>query len=248
MPRKVIPIVASPRIKTGSHSRLVVFEQCKHRANLKFAQRIPEPDRPLPPGKMEQANDRGTRIHTNGELYVRGQAKLCRELESFRPEYDRLAELYKDGRVEMEENWAMDSEWEKCDWSSDHAFLRLKVDYVVHASETEAIVIDLKTGRREGNQVKHAEQTNLYQLTTFLRYPKLEVIHTELWYPDIEDLATQTYRRDQGLRFKRKWHERLTAMTNYEFTDEKTDANPNIFSCKYCMYGPKGNSICKRGV
>lgn len=247
MSRKVIPIV--PRITTASHSRLVVFEQCKHRANLKFAQKLPEPERPLPPGKTEHANDRGTRIHDNAELFVRGKAKLCGELAMhFRPEYERLHELFKDGRVLLEENWAMTADWEITKWEAADAWLRLKLDHLVFIDDYEAVVIDLKTGRRQGNEVKHAEQTNIYQLVTFMRYPKLEKITTELWYPDINDLWRQEYRRDQGLRFLRKWTNRFTEMTNYNFTDEKTDANPSMFTCRYCMYGPKGNSICKRGV
>ena len=33
---------------------------------------VPEPERALRPGQTEHANDRGSRIHDNCELYVRG--------------------------------------------------------------------------------------------------------------------------------------------------------------------------------
>ena len=45
------------RIKAWSYSRLVDFEKCKLSAKLKYLDRIPEPARPLPPGKSEHAND-----------------------------------------------------------------------------------------------------------------------------------------------------------------------------------------------
>jgi hypothetical protein len=247
--RKIIPII--PRITQGSHSRLGVFEQCKHRANLKYVQRIPEPDRALRPGQTEHANDRGSRIHDNCELYVRNQAKLCAEAAKyFRPELDNLHERYKRDRatVILEEDWAFTSNWESCDWGAKEAWLRMKLDALVFLSKIEAVAIDYKTGRKDGNEIKHNEQTQLYQLGTFMKYPELEIVHTELWYLDQDELTSMTYRRDQGLRFQRRWNERMNNMTSYEFTDEKTDANPSIFTCKWCLYGPKGSGICKRGV
>jgi hypothetical protein len=47
------------RISKVSFSRLQNFEKCKYLAKLMYIDRIPEPERPLPPGKTEHANDRG---------------------------------------------------------------------------------------------------------------------------------------------------------------------------------------------
>jgi hypothetical protein len=237
-------------ITTWSHSRLGLFEQCKYRTYLKHGLKVPEPIRPLPPGKTEHANDRGSRIHDNAELFVRGKAKLCGELRTFRPEFEALHRLYRENpkMVLLEDEWGMNQEWEPCDWNAKEVWLRLKLDVLVFLSRREAVAIDLKTGRRQGNEIKHAEQVQLYQLVTFLRYPELETVHTELWYPDIDDLYSQTYRRDQGLRFQRKFNERGNALTTYNFTGDERDANPSIFTCKYCMYGKRGTGHCRRGV
>lgn len=243
------PVIIHPRIKTWSHSRLVMFEQCKHRAFLKHVKKEPEPERPLPPGKTEHANDRGTRIHENGELFVKGKAKLGSELRKyFTSEFEQLYTLYREKRVFMEDEWAMDRDWEPCKWDAPEAWLRLKLDALVFLSDTEVVAVDVKTGRRDGNEIKHAEQVQLYQLVTFLRYPQVETVHTELWYVDIDELHSQTYRRDQGLRFKQKFDQRGEKITTYEFKGEKEDANPSIFTCRWCMYGPKGSGVCKRGV
>lgn len=59
-------------ITSWSFSKLGDFEQCKLKTKLKHIDKIPEPERPLPPGKTEHANDRGTRIHTDCELYING--------------------------------------------------------------------------------------------------------------------------------------------------------------------------------
>lgn len=231
-------------ISSWSHTKLVLFQTCKRAAYLKYDQRIPEPERPLPPGKTEHANDRGTRVHEDCERFVRGeQDDVCQEAANyFATELCLLRELYKEGRVSIEGEWGMDRNWEPTEWRS--AWLRLKLDAIVFHSETEATAIDYKTGRKFGNEVKHAEQLQLYQLVTFLRYPKLEKVTTELWYLDQDEVTRQTFTRAQGLRFKSNFDRRGLELTNAtEFPP-----NPNVFSCKWCMYGPWGTGHCEVGV
>ena len=62
-------------VNSWSHSKLMDFEKCKKYFWLKHDQRIPEPERPLPPGKTEHANDRGTRVHQSCEDFVTGKIK-----------------------------------------------------------------------------------------------------------------------------------------------------------------------------
>jgi hypothetical protein len=234
---KIIPITSA------SHSRLVTFESCKLRAQLQYGQKIPEPERPLPEGKTEHANDRGTRIHTDCENYVLGSGEVTKEMERFRPEFEALRRLYLNGKVSLEGEWGFNQEWEAVEWKK--AWLRMKLDAIVFLSKHEAVVIDYKSGKKFGNEVKHAEQTQLYQLASFLRYPELEVIHTELWYLDQKDELTQnTFTRSQGLRFRSRFDKRLSALT----TATEFPANPNIFTCRYCGYGPRGTGDCPRGV
>lgn len=236
-------------IKTWSHSRLGLFEQCKFRTYLKHGLKVPEPQRPLPPGKTEHANDRGSRIHENGELFVKGKGKLGPELRKyFSLEFEALYSHYKQGKVIVEDEWGMNQEWEPCNWNDPSVWLRLKLDALDFLSKKEVVAIDVKTGRRSGNEIKHAEQVQLYQLVTFLRYPEVEIVHTELWYVDIDELFCQTYTRDQGLRFLKKFNQRGQALTTYSFTGDERDANPSIFTCRYCMYGPRGTGHCKRGI
>lgn len=231
-------------IKAWSFSRLAVFEQCPLRAKLAYVDRIPEPERPLPPGKTEHANDRGTRIHEAGELFVRGGVELLPELQSFKAEFHRLRELYAHGKVGLEGEWAVDRDWNPVDWRSSNAWARIKLDAFVRLSETHAVVIDYKTGRKHGNEVKHAEQCQLYQLAAFLRYPELEVIDVELWYTDQNELTHMRYTRAQGLRFFKNFDNRGDRITTAEIFEPK----PNMFNCKWCPYGPGGTGHCEKGV
>ena len=231
-------------IRSWSHSRLVDFEQCKLRAKLKYIDRIPEPPRPLPPGKTEHANDRGTRVHEAGEAYVKGGIELIPELESFKDEFARLNHLYKTGKVSLEGEWAYNRDWNPVAWMSADAWLRLKIDALVTASPEHMVLIDYKTGRRQYNEMKHAEQGQLYQLATFMRYPDVEKITVEFWYLDQDEMSTMTYTRSQGLRFLKTYTDRGTAMT----TCEEFPPNPTQFVCRFCPYSKKGSGHCEVGV
>jgi len=229
--------------KSWSHSKSVDFEKCKRMFWLKHDQRIPEPERPLPPGKTEHANDRGSRVHDGCENYVRGNIdEMPHEAEKhFGPQIDLLRCLYAAGQVSLEGEWAMDEDWVPTEWKQ--GWLRLKLDALVHIDKTEAIVIDYKTGKKFGNEVKHGEQLQLYALVSFLRHPELETVHAELWYLDVNEVTAIKFTRAQALRFRDRWHSRGTAIT----TCTQFPPNPNIFSCKWCGYGPWGTGHCEVG-
>ena len=234
-------------IASWSHSRVVEFEKCKFAAKLKFVDRIPEPERPLPPGKSEHANDRGTRVHEGAEAFVRGLGSILPEMNAFRAEFDKLARTFATGAVSLEGEWGFDRGWEATPWRT--AWLRMKLDALVFLSPYEAVAIDYKTGRKFGNEIKHGEQVQLYQLACFLRYPELEVVHTELWYLDQDDITQRTFTRAQGLRFRDAWNRRGALITSAV----QFPANPNKFSCQYCPYGmpengfPQGTGHCSVG-
>lgn len=232
------------QLKTWSHSRKGVFDTCKFRAKLQYIDKIPEPERPLPPGKTEHANDRGNRIHDAAEVFVKDNIRLIDELKHFSEEMHHLKTLYKKGVVSLEGEWAHDKNWEPCAWASDSAWLRLKLDAFVRVNKTEAIVIDYKSGRMFGNEIKHAEQGQLYMCSAFVRYPELETIVVEFWYTDQDDMTSVTYTRKQSEHFLRKFTKAgddITGCTEFP-------PNPNIFSCKWCPYGPKGTGHCTVGV
>jgi hypothetical protein len=280
-------------VTSWSYSKLGDFEQCKKRFWLKHDQRIPEPQRPLPAGKTEHANDRGTRVHQSCEDFVCGKTdELALEAEKyFGHQLTDLRVLYEDGMVSLEGEWGHNDDWGVYPWGGQwerleadqvkmfvdeygfelapkvkelpprgrgsliyqkgkEAFiwqdpwLRLKVDAIVFHDETTATVIDYKTGRKFGNEMKHSEQLQLYQLSTFLRYPKLELVHAELWYLDQDEVTSQQYTRPMGLRFRDKFTKRGDALLSCS----AFPPNPNKFTCKWCMYGPWGSGDCTVGV
>lgn len=217
------------------------FEKCKYLAKLKYVDRVPEPERPLPPGKTEHANDRGSRIHEAAELFVRGGVELLRELEDFREDFEELRRLHEEGCVILEGEWAVDAGWTPVAWNSSDAWCRMKLDAYVETTPETARVIDYKTGKRQGNEVKHTEQGQIYQLATFLRFPNLQHITVEFWYTDLGEKDIKQYSRVQGAAYFDKYHKRLSAVTECD----DFSPNPNAFSCKWCPY--RGNA-CEYGV
>lgn len=231
-------------IQSASYSKLTDFERCKFYAYLKHDQRIPEPERPLKPGQTEHANDRGTRYHTNCEEYVLGQThQLFPDIDAaFGPELDLLRVLHEEGRVSLEGEWGYGPDWSVTDWRT--AWLRMKLDAIVFHDKTHATVIDYKTGRKFGNEMKHAEQLRLYTVGALMRYPELERVTAELWYLDQKEVTSQTMTRKQGLMFRPNFESRIIKLVS------ATDfpPNPNKFSCKWCQYGPWNGNQCEKGV
>lgn len=227
-------------LKSWSYSRLNDFEQCPYRAKLKYIDRIPEPERQLPPGKTEHANDRGSRIHSECELYIKGELPTPpKEALIYAAELLSLRTKFKEGIVELEGEWGFTHNWEFCDYAT--AWLRLKCDVVVHLTSTHILVIDFKTGRKFGNEIKHGEQLQLYALCAALKYPTAEIIDVELWYFDQKDGENYTHDSKPA----KKWLYHLKPFNNrgIKLTNAtEFPANPNAISCKWCTYK---ENICK---
>lgn len=225
-----------PKIKGWSYSRLEVFEKCKRYAFLKFIQRIPDP-RPNPTA------DRGTKIHLKAEHYVMGKIDhLPQELKKFEEEFEFLRTLYQRGKVSLEGEWGFDKDWKPVDWRS--AWLRVKCDAVVWLDDKTIVVIDYKTGKKFGNEIKHGEQTQMYAAAACALYPQVETIHTELWYLDQDELTPAKHSRSRSMIALSRFNERGLKITEATVFPP----NPSKVSCKWCPYKPSGTGDCKVGV
>lgn len=223
------------RITSWSFSALQVFESCKYHSKLARLDKVPD----LQP---KTAADRGTAIHQEAEDYVTGKSGFTSNLRFFKDDLTALASHYSEGRVTCEDEWGYTPDWVVCDWNK--AWLRLKCDAVCHLTPTHAVVIDYKTGKRFGNEIKHAEQLQLYAVTSLIRYPELSQVTCELWYFDQNELASFTMKRSQLGKYLKLFDRRGVAMT----TETEFKPNPNIHSCRYCPYHPDKQGDCKFGV
>ena len=226
-------------ITSASYSRLLDFESCRFKAYLKHVERVPDP-------KPNTAADRGTDIHNRTELFIRNKGELPNETaKHFKTEADSLKEHFKAGKASLEGEWAFDRDWNPTTWKT--GWFRLKADAVIHLTPKHAIVVDYKTGKRFGNEIKHGEQLQLYALAVFIREPKVEHITAELWYFDQNELASYTVTREQGLRCLKGFDNRARKMTDAK----EFKPNPNAYSCRWCPFKPEalgGTGHCTVGV
>tara|TARA_R110002012_G_scaffold21114_3_gene74268 strand:- start:818 stop:1567 length:750 start_codon:yes stop_codon:yes gene_type:complete len=231
------PPVTLGEVASWSYSALKVFEECPYRTYLARVQKIPDPSGP--------AAERGTLIHEQAEDFVSGAlTKFPTSLSKFNDEFDQLRTLYNEGSVELEGEWAFTTDWQITGWKSNDCWARIKLDALVNENETSARVIDYKTGRKFGNEMAHSQQCLLYAIATFMRYPNLEFLNTELWYLDHGETTTHSYTREEALLFLPSIHKRAVKMT----TSTNFQPRPSKYNCKWCNYKKGDTPACEWGI
>lgn len=229
----------SERISVWSFSGLSIFETCPYWAYLKYAERIPEP-----PPDPNAPNVRGSRIHDEAEHFVRGTGPFTPALAKFKTQFEELRAAYEEGSVELEENWGVDRDWQPVTWKDPACWGRIKLDAFVRLSQTSCRVIDYKTGRSWGNEVKHTQQGIVYGIAACLRYPEIESVSIEFWYLDEGKNRPKVFTREQLMRQLPKLNERVSLMTSIT----SFPAKPNKYNCRWCPYRPGNTGACELGV
>lgn len=221
-----------------SYSKLLDFEQCKLQYKLKHVDRLPEEKSP--------AADRGTAIHQMAEDFVVGTSKsLPTELLKFSDDFCALRTRYSNGLVDVEQEWGMDRDWQPTNYKT--AWLRMKADAVAYNERrTEAIVIDFKTGRKFGNEIKHGNQLQLYALASAIRMPTIKSLVLELWYLDKDELTSNKFTREQAISFVKQFDKRAKRIDHAHKTGV-FEPSPNQISCQWCPYGPQKGNQCPHG-
>jgi CRISPR/Cas system-associated exonuclease Cas4 (RecB family) len=222
-----------------SFSALLDYEGCPYRIQLKA-------------DKAERYQDevpiRGTVIHDAAEAYVKGERPdLIPELRKFKDEFAAERELFAEGGMQVEEDWGFTRQWTEAPWRS--ATLRMKLDqFKWRPGDDMATVIDLKSGKRWGNEVKHTQQGQLYAVGAFMRYPELQSIDARFRYVDEGKETSKVYFRDEKFdRMFDRWNARADKM----LSDTSPRPKPSKHNCRFCPYSPnpgKGSGACPYGV
>lgn len=231
--------VLQPPVHAWSYSRVHDYERCPLSCYLKHGLKIPDPS-------PRTAADRGTAIHKAAELYVQGTGPLIPELTKYEEDFNQLKGSFTEGKVSLEGDWAYTQDWTPTGWFDKNAWARIKLDASVALTPEHYRVIDYKSGKKFGNEVGHSQQCQLYELATFMKYPDVQLITSELWYLD-QPRAQQTVRvveRDQVQHTLPSWNKRAYALTNAVVFKPK----PNKFNCRWCPYKPAGTGHCPVGI
>lgn len=236
-------------ITSWSFVRLVEdYEVCPYKAYLLHVEKRPRPQRTGEAGKKaDEALKRGKIVHTGAEDFIQCVSdNVVPELERVTEKLHEYRDLFQQGKVQVEQNWGFDRDWAPTGWFDPNCWLRVKQDVFVNFG-TEGITDDWKTGKKFGNEVKHAQQGQLYALSAFMRYPELEKIKVRFTYVD-HPRSTDTereYTRAQLMRLLPTWNSRALKMT----TATEFPAKPSKLACRFCPFGPSnGDGSCEAGV
>jgi hypothetical protein len=223
-------------VPVWSFSTLKDFESCKYRVYLSKVAKMPHP--------VPAANSplvRGNRIHDAAEKYVTGETddihgdgNLIKELENFAGSLERLKEQYLEGIIEVEQNWGFTSDWASCTWKDKALWCRMKLDVLLFDGEDSAYVIDYKSGKKFGNEIKHTDQGLSYAIGTIMRYPQIQTVQVEFWYTDLkkDNTLKKLFNRNQLMMLVPHLEERahkMTSCTNFE-------PSPSVHTCKWCPH------------
>ena len=224
------------RQRAWSYSSLKDYESCPHRIKLKL-EKAPVP--------QQEEENRGTVVHRLCEEFVKGGIdELPRELRKFEEQFWEDRDAFIAGTMEVEQEWGFDQDWEQCSWYE--AWLRVKCDQVHHLAEHELRITDHKTGKKFGNEVPHLQQAQLYALSAFMRYPKVESIETEMRYLDEGKRTLKLWSRDKDCA---RLLAQYTKRVGFYQVDSILKPNPNRMNCKYCRYGvTNGSSACAHAI
>ena len=225
--QQVLDLRTAPLGPVGawSMSRLFDFESCPHAVYLSKVEKMPAPSGP--------AAERGTQIHAHVEGYIRADhAEVIKEMRGFLPLIDHLRAQFAEARAEVEGDWAFDRTWGVTAWEARNAWARFKLDAIEFEDDTSAVVIDWKTGKKFGNELKHQQQGMGYAIAAFLRYPNLEFIKVKFAYLDQNQELLGSYTRVQAMLLKPMLETRADKMTTCQAFDPK----PSFHACRWCPH------------
>lgn len=238
-----LPVTTSAEGVNWSISKLFMYEQCPMRFRLKYIERMPEPPQPA-----DSPLERGNRIHKHLERYVKGEENSLVGIEakgigSLDPAITQLRELYGAGMATSEEDWWFDQDWNECARSS--VWLWSKLDFSVR-DESQGLVItgDHKSGKSKYKAVDHIQQTQLYVAVSALKYEWADRHVAEVWYVDEGWIRSQSYTREEALRFVGRFQSRVDRI----YRDKFFKPNPSVITCKWCPFSPRGTGSCPVGV
>jgi hypothetical protein len=233
-------------IKQWSYSRLKDFEKCPYMLLLKVREKRSTAH------VDTTAADRGTQIHKEAELFVKGEGDFTKNLTKFADYFKDLKIRYEAGGVALEEEWAFTRDWESTGYWDSNVWCRMKLDnFITTASDADGYTItgtatDYKSGKKFGNEVAHNQQGQLYVLGSFLKIPTLEACTVDFKYIDHGlSSKSKTYTRQKAMKFLKSWTDRATKLT----VEREFPPKANKITCKYCPFGPQnGDKSCEWGV
>jgi len=225
-------------IKSWSFSAKQNFDACPYKFYHKLVLKTPRPPEP-----EDSPLKRGKTLHKLAEDFIKSPdlQSVPKELSNMEKEFESLyIDAHSGAGYKVEEPWAFTSEWEPTDWYSNDVWVRMALDLQIGTESTKGRIIDYKTGKKDGNELKHMIQGELYVVGAMLKNPNLQEVKTEFWYLDHNKITTKLWNRKQFEKLKSRWNAIGIAIT----TTEELNPKPAKYKCRYCEY----SSACEFAI
>ena len=244
-------------IKFWSFSSAQNYDKCPKILEHRYVLKTPKDERD------NSAAERGTTMHKELENYLASATGRCpmdptdraaiASGTAYSPPIDpqqfkyegligEIKELCTQHPFTQEEMLYFDHNWEPVK-SFNEAWLLMAMDVFISVSETECIIVDWKSGKKEGNEVKHMHQGQLYALGAWKRNPNLKKFTVIFVYLDQGTKTVATWKQGHLERIFPVWDKKgknITSATAFK-------PIPNKWSCKYCDYAMSCQFAIKEG-
>ena len=224
------------KVKSTSFSRTSDYEKCPLFFKYRHIDKIKDPAPPLPEG-VEYPMERGTRIHKLAEDYVQNSMlRLPEELAHHERGFAALRKAYEQEMVTLEMPLAFDKNWRLSAGDDfENTTYRMVADVAVQPTPDRLLIIDHKTGKKQGNEVKHHRQLMEYAVCFNIVAPQIQIFDMQIWYLDLpegENVMAKTFTRSQVVNAftpMRERHNKVLEATIFP-------AHPSQFACRFCPY------------
>jgi CRISPR/Cas system-associated exonuclease Cas4 (RecB family) len=234
-------------IKFWSFSSSKTYDKCPKAIEHRYVLKTPK-----------DARDNSAAEHKELELYLEGGKKPSGSVGGgdpavygnpvdpqqfkFEGQVAEIRELCELHPFTQEEMLYLNSNWEPVTEFKD-AWLLAAMDVAIRISETEITIVDWKSGKREGNEISHLHQGQLYALCAWKKWPELTKFNVIFVYLDHGTETKATWKRGHLERIFPVWDAKGKAITSAM----KFPAKPNKYSCRYCDYAGSCEFAIKEG-
>ena len=214
-----------------SYSAWKTWDQCPAKYRFSYIEKLPR--KPAGP-----AAARGTEIHNSVDQYL--TKKIEEPHEEITHRYGQwlmqLRELPQ--KLEPEKRWAVDKDWNLCDYKDPEAVWRGFIDLHIPMLPGETIVdeYEWKTGKIYDD---HKYQANLYSVIALVMEENAQLARvTNVYFDQGKTTVTELPREDfEGQKFL--WDQRHADLHK----DDILPPNPGWY-CRYCDFSRENGGPC----
>lgn len=217
--------------KTGkalpwSYSSLTAYETCPRRFYLtRISKQVSEP--------QTEATLHGNEVHKALEKYVGGLAGLPQKYEGYKPMADKLR--MTPGKKLLEYRFGITKGLQPTEFFARDVWCRGVLDVCI-VKDSEAIVLDYKTGKRKPDM----DQLRLFAGAALSLWKHVGIVKTGYLWLQSNTLDTEVFQRDDVVPIFQDFAARVHRMESSEKRDD-WPARPSGLCKAWC---PVGRELC----